>query len=133
MHRLFAVIVLLGVAIAISAAAVTWIITTYRSMTWKPEVLRILDIEMYLNETDGSWWLRVVAVNEGEGVAEIYRVEVHGMETIELDSPETIGPGNQREVYFKLSREYTHGTMYTVRLYLKSGTVYPVLERVIRP
>lgn len=132
-HRFFAIVVLLGVAIMISAAAVAWIITTYRSMTWKPEVLKVIDAKMYVNETDGSWWLKVVAVNEGEGLAEIYKVEVHGVEIIELGKPEIIEPGTQREVHFKLSKEYTHGTMYTVRLYLKSGTVYPVLERVVKP
>ncbi|MEM4959740.1 MAG: hypothetical protein QXX12_07740 [Nanopusillaceae archaeon] len=132
MNTFFAVIIILGVAIAITIAAVVWITTTYHSMIWRPEILKIIEIEMYRNTTDNSWWLYIKAENMGENKAEIYKLEIYGIEIKELKPPKTIDPGKIDEIYIKLDKEYIYGTMYTVKLYLKSGTVYPVLEKTIR-
>lgn len=131
MNRFFAIIILLAVTITLAAAAATWIITTYHSMAWKPEILRITEASIYQDE-NSSWWLKIVAVNEGEGIAEIYKVEIHGIESTDLSTPITIKPGEQKEITIKLSKQYSYGTAYTIRLYLKSGTVYPVIERIVK-
>lgn len=132
MNRFFAVIILLALAITMTAIATSWISTTYHSMMWKPEILKILSIEMYRNETDSSWYLKLEVENDGEGAAEIYKIEIHGIETININPPIKIASGNREQISIKLSKEYTYGTMYTVKLYLKSGTVYPVLEKIIK-
>lgn len=130
MNRLFAIVILVGVAVALTAAGVTLVLTTYYTMMWRPELLRIYKVEIYRDKTDERWWLHIEAVNEGSTAAEIYRIEIYGVEEITLNPPKTIGPGRQKDIYIELNKGYSHGTMYTVRLYLKSGTLYPVLERV---
>lgn len=131
MNRFFAVIIFTGVAIAFTAAGVAWLTTTYHSMLWKPEVLRIYRVEIYENE-HGVWRLSIEMVNEGDIVAEIYKIEIHGVEEIHLNPPKRIEPGKQGLIDIDLSRNYSYGTTYTVRLYLKSGTLYPILERIVR-
>lgn len=132
MDRFIAIVVLLAVAISLAAAGVAWLVTTYHSMMWKPEILRILEVDLYYNSTDSSWWLRVEAVNEGEADAEVYKVEVHGVEILPLNPPKVVKAGSRGVIYVKLSREYAPETTYTIRLYLRSGTVYPILETVVR-
>ncbi|MEM4868718.1 MAG: hypothetical protein QXK54_07905, partial [Ignisphaera sp.] len=87
MNTFFAVIIILGVAIAITIAAVVWITTTYHSMIWRPEILKIIEIEMYRNTTDNSWWLYIKAENMGENKAEIYKLEIYGIEIKEFKPP----------------------------------------------
>jgi len=132
LDRFIAIVVLLAVAISLAAAGVAWLVTTYHSMMWKPEILRILEVDLYYNTTDSSWWLRVEAVNEGEADAEVYKVEVHGVEILPLNPPKVVKAGSRGGIYVKLSREYAPETTYTIRLYLRSGTVYPILETVVR-
>jgi len=132
MNRLFAIVTLVGVAIALTAAGVAWISTTYHSMMWRPEILRIYDAEIYRNETDDKWWLYIGAVNKGGTVAEIYKIEIHGIEEVVLNPPKTVEPGQQKDVHIGLSREYSRGTTYLIKLYLKSGTLYLVIEKVTK-
>lgn len=120
--------VLLAVAITISVAAAVWIMATYSSM-WRPEVLRVVEVSVYFDAVSDSWWLRVVAINEGEREAEIYKVELEGVETIDMSPPKVVKPGERVEVSTKLSEEYVHGATYTIKLYLKSGTVYSVVGK----
>lgn len=93
MNRLFAIVILVGVAMALTAAGITLILTTYHTVMWRPELLRIHRIEIYRGKTDGSWWLHIEAVNEGSSTAEIYRIEIYGVEEIALNPPETVAPG----------------------------------------
>ena len=132
MNVFIAVVVLLAVAISLAAAGVAWLVTTYYSMMWRPEVLKVLEVDLYYNTTDGSWWLRVEAINKGEADAEVYKVEVHSVEVLTLSPPKVVKAGSRGGIYVKLSGSYTPETTYTIRLYLRSGTVYPVLERVVR-
>ncbi|MEM1644643.1 MAG: hypothetical protein QXL96_02025 [Ignisphaera sp.] len=132
MNRFFATVILFAVAVSLAAAIISWILTTYHSMMWKPEILRIKEVNIYQNEEENSWWLKIVAVNEGEGTAEIYKIEIHGIETIDINPAKTIKPGEQKEIQIKLNKQYTYGTTYTIRLYLKSGSLYPILEKVIK-
>lgn len=107
--------------------------TTYYSATWRSELLSVLELDIYPNNSDNNWWIKITAENKGDISAEIYKIEIHAIETIELSPPKTISPGQQKELYIKLSKTYSYGTIYTVRLYLKTGTQYPVLEKIISP
>jgi len=130
--RFVAIVVLLALTISLAAAGVAWLVTTYHSMMWRPEILKVLGLDLYYNTTDSSWWLRIEAVNEGEVDAEVYKVEVHSVEVLTLNPPKVVKAGSRGEIYVRLSSSYIPETTYTVRLYLKSGTVYPILERVVR-
>jgi ABC-type Mn2+/Zn2+ transport system permease subunit len=46
--------ILIAVSMGIAAAFIGWFLSTYYTLTWRPEILRVLDIKMYYNETDGS-------------------------------------------------------------------------------
>ncbi|MCI4436796.1 MAG: hypothetical protein JHC33_08330, partial [Ignisphaera sp.] len=80
---------------------------------------------------NGSWALTIEAINVGEGKAEIYRIVIENYEEIkepEQGLPWVIEPGHSGNKTFILSKSYTYGALYTIRLYLKSGTVYTFLE-----
>ena len=132
MNRFLAIMILIAVSIGIAAAFIGWFLSTYYIFTWRPEILRVLDIKMYYNETDGSWYLNMTVVNIGEAPAEIYKLEVYSVETVSFNPPIVVKPSEERELQVKLMREYKHGVMYTIKLYLKSGTLYPVLERAVK-
>ena len=131
-ERLFAVIILLGVAITMAVIGAVWIKTTIESMRWKPELLKILDATMYYNQSENSWYVNLTVENNGEGVAEIYKLEVQGIEQAWFNPPLTIRQGERKTLTIRLEKQYNYGTRYLLRLYLKSGTIYPVLEHVVQ-
>ncbi len=130
--RPLAVIILVALAISIVAAGVAWIITTMHSMMWRPEILRVTNLEMKQLE-NGTWVLKIEAINVGEARAEIYRISIANAEDIVLAPPKTIDPGQEGAIEVALTKSYSYYTMYTIRLYLKTGTVYNYLEYRIAP
>jgi hypothetical protein len=125
MNRFIAIIILLSIAITITLAAIPWITTTLSSLMWRPEILRIT--EMAIEQSNEGWILKIRALNIGEKDAEIYKVEITGIETIDLSQETVIGMGKEEQIEIPLNKQYTPGTMYTVKLYLKTGTVYTSL------
>jgi hypothetical protein len=125
MNRFIAIIILLSIAITITLAAIPWITTTLSSLMWRPEILRIT--EMAIEQSNEGWILKIRALNTGEKDAEIYKVEITGIETIDLSQETVIGMGKEEQIEIPLNKQYTPGTMYTVKLYLKTGTVYTSL------
>ncbi|MEM2025811.1 MAG: hypothetical protein QXW94_05935 [Desulfurococcaceae archaeon] len=133
MNGLFSIIILVAVAITLASAGAAWIITTYNSMTSRSEVLKVLEVEIYFSSADNAWFLRLTAVNEGEVSAEIYKVEVEGVETVDISPSLVVRPGEIKELpRIKLREEYEQGVTYSLKIYLKSGTLYPVVKRVIK-
>jgi len=125
MNRFIAIIIFIAITITITLAAAPWIITTLNSLIWRPEILRITEIAIEKN--NDKWILKIKALNIGEKDAEIYKVEITGIETIDLSKEEVIGMGKEEEIEIPLNKQYTPGTMYTVKLYLKTGTIYTSL------
>ena len=125
MNRFIAIIILLSIAITTTLAAIPWITTTLNSLMWRPEILRITEIAIEQNSE--RWVLKIRALNIGEKDAEIYKVEITGIETIDLSQEIVISIGKEEEIEIPLNKQYTPGTMYTVKLYLKTGTVYTSL------
>jgi hypothetical protein len=125
MNRFIAIIILLSIAITITLAVIPWITTTLSSLMWRPEILRIT--EMAIEQRNEGWILKIRALNIGEKDAEIYKVEITGIETIDLSQETVIGMGKEEQIEIPLNKQYTPGTMYTVKLYLKTGTVYTSL------
>jgi hypothetical protein len=125
MNRFIAIIILLSIAITITLAVIPWITTTLSSLMWRPEILRIT--EMAIEQSNEGWILKIRALNIGEKDAEIYKVEITGIETIDLSQETVIGMGKEEQIEIPLNKQYTPGTMYTVKLYLKTGTVYTSL------
>ena len=132
MHRFYAIIILLAVVLTMTATFTAWFLTTYQALMWRPEILRIINAEIYYNETCESWYLKITAVNIGEAPAEIYKLEVYNIETLNFKPPLIIKPSEQRDLHIKLSEKYIYGVTYVIKIYLKSGTLYTILERVIR-
>lgn len=119
---LTAALILIAVTIAIAAGFLTWLLTTYHTIR-KPEILRILqETRIYYNEENSRWVLRLHARNIGETTGEIYKIEIIGWE--EIETKITINPGEEINQEIELSKNYTPGTWYVVKLYMKSGTTY---------
>ncbi|MEM0224498.1 MAG: hypothetical protein QXV54_02925, partial [Desulfurococcaceae archaeon] len=78
-------------------ATISWLIGTQSTST-DVELLRIRSSYIYFNETDDSWWIRVRVFNEGSKTAEVKRIEIQGVETIELHPAQVIKPGEENEV-----------------------------------
>jgi len=57
-HRFYAVIILLAVALTMTAIFTAWILTIYQALMWRPEALRVLNAEIYYNKTSESRCLK---------------------------------------------------------------------------
>jgi len=130
-HRFIAVVILVAVAISFTAIGASWIITTMHSMMWKPEILKITSLE--IEQENETWVLKIEAINIGEAKAEIYKIVIENYEEVKEGLPWVIEPGHIRSKSFKLTKSYTYGVLYTIRLYLRSGTVYNYLEYRVAP
>ncbi|MEM3912774.1 MAG: hypothetical protein QXT75_02595 [Desulfurococcaceae archaeon] len=126
--RVFAIMIIVAVTITIGFATISWLIGTQSTST-DVELLRIRSSYIYFNETDDSWWIRVRVFNEGSKTAEVKRIEIQGVETIELHPAQVIKPGEENEVKVKLSGEYQRGSTYNVRILSASGTIYSVVVK----
>jgi hypothetical protein len=73
--------------------------------------------------------LKLHVRNVGDTTGEIYRVEIVGWEEIEVSI--TVNPGQEIIQEIELSKNYTTGTWYLVKLYLKSGTTYLAQQQQI--
>lgn len=124
-----ATLILIAVTVAIAAGFLTWLLTTYYTLS-KPEVLRILqETRIYYNQEESKWVLKLHVRNVGDTTGEIYRVEIAGWEEIEVSI--TVNPGQEIIQEIELSKNYTTGTWYLVKLYLKSGTTYLAQQQQI--
>lgn len=124
-----ATLILIAMTVAIAAGFLTWLLTTYHTLS-KPEVLRILqETRIYYNQEESKWVLKLHVRNVGDTTGEIYRVEIVGWEEIEVSI--TVNPGQEIIQEIELSKNYTPGTWYLVKLYLKSGTTYLAQQQQI--
>ncbi|MEM4830658.1 MAG: hypothetical protein QW417_07455, partial [Zestosphaera sp.] len=76
-----------------------------------------------------SWMLRLHVRNVGDSTGEIYKIEVAGWE--EIGTKIIINPGEEIKQEIELSKNYTQGTWYLIRLHLKSGTTYLAQQQQI--
>ncbi len=124
-----ATIILIAVTIAVIAGFLAWFTTTYYTLT-KPEILRVLqETKIYYNLEKNSWMLRLHVRNVGDSTGEIYKIEVAGWE--EIETKIIINPGEEIKQEIELSKNYTQGTWYLIRLHLKSGTTYLAQQQQI--
>jgi len=124
-----ATIILIAVTIAVIAGFLAWFTTTYYTLT-KPEILRVLqETKIYYDLEKNSWMLRLHVRNVGDSTGEIYKIEVAGWE--EIETKIIINPGEEIKQEIELSKNYTQGTWYLIRLHLKSGTTYLAQQQQI--
>ncbi|MEM4594259.1 MAG: hypothetical protein QXL83_03255 [Zestosphaera sp.] len=124
-----ATIILIAVTIAVIAGFLAWFTTTYYTLT-KPEILRVLqETKIYYDLEKNSWMLKLHVRNVGDSTGEIYKIEVAGWE--EIETKIIINPGEEIKQEIELSKNYTQGTWYLIRLHLKSGTTYLVQQQQI--
>ncbi|MEM0348284.1 MAG: hypothetical protein QW036_00465 [Zestosphaera sp.] len=124
-----ATIILIAVTIAVIAGFLAWFTTTYYTLT-KPEILRVLqETKIYYDLEKNSWMLKLHVRNVGDSTGEIYKIEVAGWE--EIETKIIINPGEEIKQEIELSKNYTQGTWYLIRLHLKSGTTYLAQQQQI--
>jgi len=117
-----ATLILIAVTATAVAGFLTWFLTTYNTLS-KPEILRILqETRIYYDQEKSKWVLKLHVRNIGDTTGEIYKVEITGWE--EVETKITVNPGQEIIQEIELSKNYTIGTWYLVKLYLKSGTTY---------
>jgi len=125
-YRFFAIAIIISVAIVVSVAAAWWIISTQLTVMETPEALRVIEVAIHAQAD--KWVLKLVVLNEGFKSSEIWRIEVQGVEAVELS--EVVKPGEQKLVEVELTGNYAQGVAYTVKLYTKRGNIIPVVASV---
>ena len=124
-----ATLILIAVTVTVVAGFLTWLLTTYNTLS-KPEILRILqETRIYYDQEKSKWVLKLHVRNVGDVAGEIYKVEIAGWE--EIETKITVNPGQEIIQEIELSKNYTIGTWYLVKLYLKSGTTYLAQQQQI--
>ncbi|ADM28479.1 hypothetical protein Igag_1682 [Ignisphaera aggregans DSM 17230] len=117
--KFLVLIMLIGITIVIAVAAIA-LIQSYIQSLWKPEMLRIIEARIIYR--DNSYYLYLYMANDGDVRAEIYKIEIYQMETRDVNI--AIDPHKEASATIPLEKEYTLGTTYRARLYLKTGTIY---------
>ena len=131
---MIATIIIVAIALAITIAAVGWIMGLWGTVAGGIEYLQIFP-DSYINSTGKSIVLHVV--NKGSAAAVIYKVEVMGLGTVTefttywhgspMSTDEiTVSPGDDTTFTFNLGKECTEGTYYLVVIYTKAGNVYRI-------
>jgi len=133
-----ATVIIVAVALVLAVAVVGWIMGLWGSVTGGQEQLKIMPTSyIYFDETRG-WVLHLEIQNTGSGDAAIMQIEVGSADVITDFSSATpqgdcIPSGNMLivkaggfcKVELMLGAQYTPGATYHVKIYTKSGGVYP--------
>ncbi len=125
-----AIMVLIAVAISISIAFIGWLQGIITSNVKQPEILKIYATDTYIEKQGNSWILRLHLLNQGDSPAEIYKVVIVGKEIINISIK--VNPMEEKIVNITLKKNYASHTLYTIRIYTKSGDIYNALTTYIQ-
>ncbi len=125
-----AIMILIAVAISISIAFIGWFQGIMTSNVKQPEILKIYATDTYIEKQGNSWILRLHLFNQGNSPAEIYKIIIVNKEIINTSI--NVGPMEEKIVNITLKENYVPHTLYTIRIYTKSGNVYNALTAYIQ-
>ena len=124
-----AIMVLIAVAVSISIAFIGWFHSIMSSVK-QPEILKIYSADSYIEKQGNSWILRLHLFNQGSSPAEIYKIVIVNKETVLVNIK--IDPMKEKIVNITLKENYAPHTMYTIRIYTKSGNIYNALTTYVQ-
>jgi flagellin-like protein len=118
---IIAVVILVAVTLVIAIGVIGWIMGWWGTMG-AVESLQIYP-DSYINTTSKTLVLHIK--NTGSATAVIYKVEIVGVGTADLDKEKTLTAGEEETAWtLSFSGSVTAGTNYQVKIYTKAGNVY---------
>jgi hypothetical protein len=122
---IIAVVILVAVTLVVAIGVISWLMGWWGSMG-ATESLQIYP-DSYI-EVGNPNKLYLHIKNTGTATAVIFKVEIVGVGTVEPgDTPLT--PGQEDTLQLQFSNTVTPGVNYQVKVYTKSGGVYPTVVK----
>jgi flagellin-like protein len=131
---IIAVVILVAVTLVIAIGVIGWIMGWWGTFGATESLQFYPDSAIVYNANAREWVLNLHLKNAGSASAVIYKIEISGVETLtntqnfngQTVSSGTVGPGTEDTLTISLSKSYTSGTNYLVKIYTRAGNVYSV-------
>jgi len=117
---IIAVVILVAVTLVIAIGVIGWI------MGWWGAFGATETLQNFPDSYIQGRTLYLHVKNTGSAAAVIYKVEVPGVASADIES--TVSPGQERTLEISLlgSQQFVAGTTYQVKIYTRAGNVYSV-------
>jgi len=122
---IIAVIILVAVTLVIAVGVIGWLMGWWGGAGQVESLVIHPDSKLY---ADGRVVLHVE--NKGSAAAVIYKVEILGVGSADINPVKTLSPGAEGTIEATVQdAQLVAGATYVVRVYTKAGNVYPVTLR----
>jgi flagellin-like protein len=122
---IIAVIILVAVTLVIAVGVIGWLMGWWGGMGQVESLVIHPDSKLY---ADGRVVLHVE--NKGSAAAVIYKVEILGIGSADINPAKTLSPGAEGTIEATVQNaQLVAGATYVVRVYTKAGNVYPITLR----
>jgi flagellin-like protein len=131
---IIAVVILVAVTLVIAIGVIGWIMGWWGAFGATESLQFYPDSSIVFDDTQNKWVLNLHLKNAGSASAVIYKIEISGVETLDNTNDfsgktvrgGTVGAGTEDTLTIQLSRSYTSGTSYLIKIYTRAGNVYSV-------
>ena len=122
---IIAVVILVAVTLVIAVGVIGWLMGWWGGMGQVESLVIHPDSKLY---ADGRVVLHVE--NKGSAAAVIYKVEIVGVGSADINPAKTLSPGAEDTIRETVQgAQLVAGATYVVRVYTKAGNMYPVTLR----
>ena len=122
---IIAVIILVAVTLVIAVGVIGWLMGWWGGAGQVESLVIHPDSKLY---ADGRVVLHVE--NKGSAAAVIYKVEILGVGSADINPVKTLSPGAEGTIEATVQdAQLVAGATYVVRVYTKAGNVYPITLR----
>jgi flagellin-like protein len=126
---IIAVVILVAVTLVIAVGVIGWLMGWWGGMGQVESLVIHPDSKLY---ADGRVVLHVE--NKGSAAAVIYKVEIVGVGSADINPAKTLSPGAEGTIEETVQgAQLVAGATYVVRVYTKAGNMYPVTLRAETP
>ena len=120
---IIAVVILVAITLVIAIGVIGWLMGWWGGAGQVETLVIHPDSKLYDN---GKIVLHVE--NKGTAAAVIYKVEIVGVGSADINPAKTLSPGAEDTIEAAV-QQLVAGATYVVRVYTKAGNVYPVTLR----
>ena len=126
---IIAVVILVAITLVIAIGVIGWLMGWWGGMGQVESLVIHPDSKLY---ADGKIVLHVE--NKGSAAAVIYKVEIVGVGSADINPVKTLSPGQEDTIEAIVQNaQLVAGATYVVRVYTKAGNMYPVTLRAEVP
>ena len=122
---IIAVVILVAITLVIAIGVIGWLMGWWGGMGQVEALVIHPDSKLYANGT-----IALHVENKGSAAAVIYKVEIVGVGSANIDPARTLSPGQEATITVNVTNaRLVAGASYVVRVYTRAGNVYPVTLR----